>query len=183
MKNVIVALLLLFVALSTPGCKDDPDLPFPETEEFPQIFTNLTPQSTFSAAAVQSSAGNPTASFNIELQGGDLNQVEAIELFSTFRGFNSAGTAGTLSNAPRILVKSLPPTSGSVEVSINELITGVTRANATAGGARVPVTRASLRATESFTFTYELVLKDGRRIVYSPTFNTAPFAGTIAIAQ
>ncbi|UYZ59221.1 hypothetical protein [Hymenobacter latericus] len=182
MKNVITALFLLFVALGTPGCKDDPDLPFPKTEEFPQIFTNLTPQSTFSAAAVQSSAGNPTASFNIEVQGGDLGQVEAIELFSTFRGFNSSG-AGALSNAPRILVKRLPPASGAVEVSINELIAGVTRANATAGGARVPVTRASLRATESFTFTYELVLKDGRRIVYSPTFNNAPFAGTIAIGQ
>lgn len=191
MKKFLYALLLAASTLSVTACRDEDNLPFPKTEEFPLVFTNLSTQSTFKVADVQGTS-NPTASFAIEVKGGDANQIEAIEVYRSFRGFN-VPTSGNpaIGLGPRVLLRTVPPTSGDVEVSINDLINGLTRPSGPSQtGTRVAITRASLRANEGFLFTYELVLKDGRRISYTPLSGgivsgiqaSAPYAGIITIA-
>ncbi|WP_139919985.1 hypothetical protein [Hymenobacter sp. DG01] len=193
MKKFLYALLLAASALSVSACRDEDNLPFPKTEEFPLVFTNLTTQNTFKLADVQGT-GNPTTTFNIEVKGGDASKIEAIEVYRSFRGYNkpAAGVTRAIGTGPRVLLRTVAPSSGSIEVSINDLITGLTRASgATQTGARVALTRASLEANEGFLFTYELVLKDGRRIVYTPLSGgivsgiqaSAPYAGIVTIVQ
>lgn len=191
MKKILYALLLTASAFGFSGCRDEDNLPYPKTEEFPIIFTTITAgQSSYRLTDVAGS-GNPTATFAIEVKGGDPNQVEVVEVYRSFRGFNvPASGMAALGLGPRVLLRTVPPTSSSIEVSINDAISGLTRATgASQGGARTPITRASLRAGEGFLFTYELVLKDGRRIVYTPLSggvvsgaqSTAPFSGLVTI--
>ncbi len=187
MKKFLYALLLATTALGASSCRDEDNLPFPKTEEFPLIFTTVSAQSTFKLADVQGNS-NPTATFDIELKGGDLGKIEAVQVYKTFVGFNvpattTPPTAPTLgAGGPVVLLTTVPPNSGSVQVALNDLIPGLTRATgANQGGARIALTRASLRASEGFRFTYALLLKDGRQITYNATALSAPFSGVVTI--
>lgn len=194
MKKPFLALLLAAVTLSFSACRDEDNLPYPQTEEFPVIFTTITAgQSSFRVAEVNAGTGNPTATFDIEVKGGESNQIDAIEVYRTFRGFNVPTTGNAaLGLGPRALLRTVAPNSGSIDVSINDAINGLTRATgATQGGARTPITRTSLRTGEGFLFTYELVLRDGRRIVYTPLQRgvvtgaqaNAPYSGLVNIVN
>ncbi|QIL75706.1 hypothetical protein [Hymenobacter sp. HDW8] len=184
MKKVLFALLVVISALGASGCEDDPDLPFPETKEYPQIYTNVTAENAFKLTEVQGT-GNAAARFDIQVQGGNANEVEAIQVYRQFVGFNvPAGTTAPALGVggPTVLLRTVPPTSGTIELTIDEVIQGLTRATgATQAGARTALTRASLRTGEGFRFTYALLLKDGTRIEYNPTFLNAPFSGIVTI--
>lgn len=191
MKKIFYALLLTASAFSFSSCRDEDNLPYPKAEEFPVIFTNITDgQSSYKLAEAIGSS-NPTATFNIDVKGGDVSAVEAVEIYRSFRGFNVPAT-GTpiLGLGPRLLLRTVPATSTIVEVTLVDMISGLTRATGTSQtGNRTALTRASLKATEGFLVTYELVLKDGRRIVYTPLSNgivsgtatNAPFSGIVTI--
>jgi hypothetical protein len=186
MKKVFLGLLMIISALGFSSCESDPDLPFPATKEYPQIFTNTSAENAFKLAEVRGT-GNATARFDIQVQGGDVNQVEAIQVYRQFVGFNvpAASVTPTVGvGGPTLLLRTVPPTSGTIEVTINELIPGLTRATgANQAGARVALTRASLQVGEGFRFTYALLLKDGTRVEYSPSFLNAPFSGIVTIVQ
>jgi len=191
MKKLLYALLVTVSAFSFSGCRDEDNLPYPKTEEFPVVFTTLTTGANTYKLTDIAGSGNPVASFSIDLKGGDLSAVEAVEIYRSFRGFNVAATPA-VGTGPRTLLRSVSPSSATIEVSINDAISGLTRATgASQTGARTPITRASLRENEGFLFTYELLLKDGRRIVYTPLSNgivsgaqaIAPYSGTITIVK
>jgi hypothetical protein len=190
MKKIFFGLLIILSALGTSSCEHDPDLPFPATKEYPQIYTNVSAENAFKLAEVQGT-GNATARFDIQVQGGDANEVEAIQVYRQFVGFNvppppvppASPTAPTVGvGGPTVLLRTVPPTSATIEVTIDELLPGLTRATGNAQtGARTALTRASLRAGEGFRFTYALLLKDGTRIEFNPTFLNAPFSGIVTI--
>lgn len=184
MKNIIYAALLVVIGLTSLSCKKDPKLPTPSVEEFPLIFTNTSTQSTYKLSDVQGT-GNPTATFTIDVKGGDLDKVESIEVYRTFRGFNvPSGTAmPTLAfGGPTVLLRTVPPASGSIEVTLTDIIANLTRATGPSqGGNRTAITRASLKANEGFLFTYALLLKGGRRIEFNQSFNAAPLSGLVTI--
>ena len=184
MKKILFSFLIIASSLATSSCKHDPDLPFPDTKEYPQIFTTVSTENSFKLAEVQGS-GNAMARFDIAVGGGDVNSVESIEIYRTFIGFNVPSTPAGLAvgvGGPTVLLRTVPPTSGTIEVSITDLIPGLTRATGPSqGGNRVALTRASLRAGEGFRFTYALLLKDGTRITFNPSFLNAPFAGFLFI--
>jgi hypothetical protein len=188
MKKILFALLVIISAFGSSSCKHDPDLPFPATTDYPQIVTNVSAANSFKLAEIQGT-GNATASFGIEVKGGNANNIEAIEVYRTFIGFNipvprTPPTAPTLAiGGPTVLLRTVPPTSGIVEVNIDELIPGLTRVNGPShqDSPRTPLTRASLRVGEGFHFTYALLLKDGTRITFNPSFLNAPFAGSVFI--
>jgi hypothetical protein len=185
MKKVLFALLVVISALGASSCKHDPDLPFPATEEYPQIYTNVSTANAFKLSEVQGS-GNATARFDIQVQGGDVNKVEGIEVYRQFVGFNvpTTGNPALAVGGPNLLLRTVPPTSATIQVTIDELIQGLTRpTGASQTGTRVAITRASLKAGEGFRFTYALKLKDGSRIDFNPTFLNAPFSGIVTIVQ
>ncbi|MBD2768231.1 hypothetical protein IC235_10040 [Hymenobacter sp. BT664] len=182
MKKHFFAAILALTALGASSCKKDPKLPTPSVEEFPLAFINISAQSTYKVTDIQ--AGNPTATFFIDVRGGDASQVESINIYRTFRGFNvpATGNPALGFGGPTLLLRSVPPTSGNISVTLSDMIAGLTRAaGPSQGGTRVPITGASLRANESFLITYDLLLKGGRRIEYNQSFNTAPLSGTITV--
>ena len=183
MKKYFLAVLLAVTALGASSCKKDPKLPTPAVEEFPQIFTITGTQSTFKVTDIQGT-GNPSASFSIDVRGGDASQVEAIEIYRTFRGFNvpATGTAVVALGGPTVLLRTVPPVSGTVDITVNDIISGLTRpTGASQTGTRAAITRASLKSTEGFLFTYALLLKGGRRIEFNQSFNAAPFSGIVTV--
>jgi hypothetical protein len=195
MKKILYALLLMVSAFNISGCRDEDKLPYPKTEEYPVIFTTITAGQSAYRVADANGGSNPSATFAIDVKG-NTESVDVIEIYRSFRGFNvpTSGTA-VVGLGPRVLLRTVTPTSTSVEVNINDIINGLTRANGPLQVdpriPRVPITRASLRATEGFLITYELVLKDGRRVVYTPlsggvvsgTSSSAPYAGVINITN
>jgi subtilisin family serine protease len=186
MKKVLFALLVVISALGASSCEHDPDFPYPNTKEYPQIYTNVSTENAFKLAEVQSS-GSATARFDIQVQGGNPNEVEAIQVYRQFVGFNvPTGTAAPAVGVggPTVLLRTVPPTSATIELTIDEVIQGLTRATgATQAGARTALTRGSLRAGEGFRFTYALLLKDGTVIQFNPTFLNAPFSGIVTVVQ
>lgn len=184
MKKYIFAVLLAISALGATSCKKDPKLPTPGVEDFPLIYTNLGAQSVFKLADVRGS-GNPTAVINLELRGGDLSQVEAIEIYRQARTFNVPATGNPVLGlgGSTLLLRTVPPASGDVEIALNDLMPNLTRpTGASQAGTRVALTRASLQANEGFLITYALQLKGGRRIEYlAASFLNAPLSGTISI--
>jgi hypothetical protein len=183
MKKILYALLLASATLGATSCNKDPKLPTPSVEDFPQIYTNITTQSTYKLADVRGT-GNPTAIVNLDVRGGDLNQVEAIEVYRTARTFNIPASGNPIlgQGGNTVLLRTVPPASGNVEISINDLIAGLTRpTGASQTGTRTAITRASLQTNEGVLLTYALLLKGGRRIEYNATFNAAPFSGVVSI--
>ncbi|WP_046244495.1 hypothetical protein [Hymenobacter terrenus] len=183
MKKHIFAVLLAISALGATSCNKDPKLPTPDVEEFPQIYTNITAQSTYKVSEIQGGA-NPTATVNLDVRGGDANKVEAIEIFRQARTFNvpATGNATVGQSATRVLLKAVPPVSGDIQIPLSEMIAGLTRpTGASQTGTRVAITPASLKANEGFFLTYGLLLKGGRRIAYNTSFLNAPFSGVVNI--
>jgi hypothetical protein len=183
MKKHFFGLLLAFSALSVSSCEKDPKLPTPGVEEFPQIYTNITAQSSYKVSEIQS---NPTATINLDVRGGNVNDVEAIEIYRQARTFNvPTGTTPApvvAAGGPRVLLKTVPPVSGDVQIPLSEMIAGLTRPTGAAQtGPRAAITSASLRATEGFLITYGLLLKNSRRIEYNASFNNTPFSGIVTI--
>jgi hypothetical protein len=183
MKKILYALLLASTTFGAASCNKDPKLPTPSVAEFPQIYTNITTQSTYKLADARGT-GNPTAIVNLDVRGGDASQVESIEIYRTARTYNVPATGSPVlaQGGTTVLLRTVPPTSGDVEISINDLIAGMTRpTGASQTGTRTAITRASLQANEGFLLTYALMLKGGRRIEYNASFNAAPFSGIVSI--
>ncbi|MCC3157289.1 hypothetical protein LJ737_08565 [Hymenobacter sp. 15J16-1T3B] len=188
MKKILYAALLAVSTLTATSCRDEDNLPFPKTVEYPVVFTNVSASNGFKIAEVQGT-GAANARFDIQVEG-DVSKVDAIEVYRTFVGYNvpattTPPTAPVLGiGGPTVLLRTVAPASGTVEVGIDELVTGLTRpSGASQTGARVALTRASLKSNEGFRFTYALKLKDGSRVDYSPTFLNAPYSGIVAITQ
>ena len=183
MKKIIYVALLVASTLGISSCKDDPNLPTPETVDYPIVRSTLTPQSVYSLASVRDNSQNPSVSFTVEVAG-PVEQVESIEVYRSLRAFTTA-TGTVLAVEPRVLLRTIPPTTATIDVTINEAIAGLTRR----GTPRTPLTRASLRANEGFLFTYELLLKDGQRVVFTPLSGgvvsgaqaNAPFSGLVLV--
>lgn len=191
MKKILYAMLVMAVSFGFAGCRDEDNLPYPKAVDYPIIFTTLTTgQNTFSLTDI-AGTGNPTVTLNLDVKGGNLQEVETIEVYRSFRGFNVAATPA-LGLGPRVLLRTVAPNSGALQLSLNDIVSGLTRATAnTQTGTRTALTRASLKETEGFLFTYELLLKDGRRIVYTPLSNgivsgsqaAAPYAGLVTVVK
>lgn len=184
MKKIIYAALLVASTLGISSCKDDPNLPTPATVDYPIVRSTLTEQSVYSLASVGNNSQNPSVSFTVEVAG-PVERVESIEVYRSARVFTTP-TGTTLAVQPRVLLRSIPPTTATIDVTINEAIAGLTRP----GTPRTPLTRASLRAGEGFLFTYELLLKDGQRVVFTPLSSAgvvsgaqanAPFSGLVLV--
>lgn len=188
MKKLLYTALLAAVTLTATSCRDEDNLPFPKAVEYPLVFTNVTTQNGFKIAEVQGT-GAANARFDIQVSG-DVSNVESIEVYRTFVGYNvpavtTPPTAPVLGlGGPTVLLRTVAPVSGTIEVGIDELIPSLTRpSGASQTGTRVALTRASLRSNEGFRFTYALKLKDGSRVDYSPSFLNAPYSGIVAITQ
>lgn len=195
MKKIMFALWLGFTAVAVTSCKDNDKDPRPATESMPNVTsTNATP--TFSQADARNAAINPTITFTVNVTGPSIDQVEAVEVYKTFRNIvRNAQGQSTIQTLPRVLVRSIAPAQTTIEIPFNDLVANLQRRGAASGAAfnapLTPLTRASLTAQESFLFTYELILKDGRRIVLTPTSGgvvsgsqtIAPFAAIVTIGS
>lgn len=189
MKKFLFASLLAASALSLTACRDEDKLPFPKTVEYPLVFTNASAQNGFKLADAQGT-GAAIGRFDIQVEG-DVSNVESIEIYRTFYGYNvpattTPPTAPTLAaGGPSFLVRTVPPVSSTIEVNLAELVTGLTRATGPShtSTARTAVTRASLRVNEGVRFNYALRLKDGTRVDYSPSFLNAPYSGVVPVVQ
>jgi hypothetical protein len=192
MKKFLFAFSLMVSALSLSSCRDEDNLPYPKTEEYPIIFTNVTASESAYKLSDIAGTGNPTATFSIDVKGGDASKVDYIEVYRSFRGYNVAATPA-LGLGPRVLLRTVPPTSATLEVTLNDMINGLTRPTGSSQtGARTAITRASLKENEGFLVTYELVLKDQSRVVYTPTSaagvvsgtsTNAPYSGSVTIIK
>lgn len=205
MKKIMFALWLGCTSVAMTSCKDNEKDPRPASESVPNI-TSLTATSTISQADARNAAINPTVSFTVNVTGPSIDRVEAIEVYKSFRGI-VANTQGqnVLSTLPRVLVRTIPPVQTTIDITLNDLVANMQR-RGTAAGASItaplsPLTRASLTAgatgtplanlRESFIFTYEILMKDGRRIILTPTSGgvvsgaqtSAPFAAIVTIGS
>lgn len=193
MKKVLFALWMGLSAFAVTSCKDSDKDPLPATESVPNVTTaNSTP--TFTQAAARNTANNPAISFTVSVTGPNIDKVESVEVYKTFRNIvrNAQGQLA-IQTLPRVLVRSIPPSQTTVEVTLNDLVANLQRRGTASGAAfdapLAPLTRTSLATQESFLFTYELLMKDGRRIVLTPisggvvsgTQTAAPFAAIVTI--
>ncbi|GAB2965894.1 hypothetical protein GCM10027048_39880 [Hymenobacter coalescens] len=195
MKKILFALWLGVAAVSMTSCKDEDKDPLPKFEEVPLVLSALT-TATYTQADARSTTANPVISLTTNVTGPNLDKVESVEIYKSLRNIvrNAQGQLA-LQTLPRVLVRTIPPAPTTTEISFNDLVANMQRRGPSSGSAfdapLAPLTRASLTAQESFVFTYELVMKDGRRVVLTPTSGgivsgtqaAAPYAGIVTIVQ
>ena len=182
MKNHLYGLLLLLSAtLALPSCRETDRLPEPANESIPLIIPEVNPQKSFFAfeqsreSVSQAAVLNytrPVFEFVVNPSQG-YAELQTVEVYKSFR---RGGVFG-----PRVKVTDLTSFPATVSLNSQEALTDLfltspTPTNPSPSPVKAlpqnPTSRnrisLNLVNPEAVVFTFEYVLKDGRRIVLTP---------------
>ncbi|MCC2546997.1 hypothetical protein LJY25_11115 [Hymenobacter sp. BT175] len=192
MKKTLFALALLASSmLGFSSCTDQDKLPAPETEDLPILFPRVTPGKDYfpisqSAAAPNSNPTRPVFEFTIDP--GDQREVE-IDRIAVYRSYRRGTQI-----SPRLLVKEVSSFPATITMNSDEALRDLERINGAALTTVYPIKPGSttkeqdptrtnnfLVRNDAIVFTFDYILKDGRRIVLTPLTGTFPSpSGTLS---
>jgi hypothetical protein len=192
--------LLLTVTSSLVACRETSKLPAPAIEDIPLIIPEINPQKSFydvtttrpsTAAITAQNQSRPVFEFVVNPSQG-YTEIQTVEVYKSFRRDNKLG--------PRLKVMDLTSFPATVSINSQDALRGLYATSPVSGSApRQPLLGETNTTTnrvfngEAVVFTFEYVMKDGRRIILTPlstlagsvdaplgTFINAPYA---AIAE
>lgn len=180
MKNFAFAasLLLASSAVLTACYNRDRD-PMPEYSSVGLVKATIDPATdTISyipaRAAPSTNPTRPNVTFTIDLYSQRDVKITKLYIYRTLR----RGTT-TFTYSPRFLLDSITTFPTTVTYNSQQLLTGMVRLDATTNPVTaipyvqsLPTSPNRIFQTDSFIFTYEYVLENGKRIVLTPTTNT-----------
>lgn len=182
MKNYFTSVLLLLTAAATlSSCRETSKLPEPAYESIPLIIPEINPQKSFfdlvtSRYSVNALATNnatrPVFEFVVNPSQG-YSEIQTVEVYKSF--FRTAGS----SLGPRVKVADLTSFPATVTLDSQQALQGLFPTSATTD---IPNPLAVLGANPTLqnriingnavVFTFEYVMKDGRRITLTPLSKT-----------
>lgn len=178
---------LLLAAGSLASCRETSRLPEPAYENLPLILPQINPQkSFFNSTIARISANSPTAptlvrpvfEFVVAPSQG-YAELQTVEVYKSFYS-NSSKSLG-----PRVKAMDLTSFPATVSINSQEAITDLYPAATPAKPIPDPVVNTSvpqgnrLLPFDAVVFTFEYVLKDGRRIILTPISKTP---GSVGVA-
>lgn len=159
MKNIAYLFILLLFGGVFSSCEDDDKKYQPKTEDVPQIFPKKIADKDI--YDLNTLATNPAISFRIDLDTKGV-EVASVEVYKTLDA--------AVTFTPRILHTTLTTFPAEVNIPINDAITGIEIEDGE-GNLR-PLAITDLGTSEdyedTFIYTFEIVRKDGQRIIYTP---------------
>ena len=188
MKKFFLGLLLLTSAAGTlSSCKDDDKIPAPDREDLPLIIPRFHDKDTVTsfinreAAAAPRNTNTPRPVVEFEINPSNADQLQTVEVYKTYGSSpNATFTLFTLS--PRVLAEKYDTFPAKFSQNSEQILTGLTRG----GVALIPNGDAdrynNFTVNSAVIFTFEYILKDGRRIVLTPLDRNGAITGTFANA-
>ena len=176
MKSLLFSLLcLVALAGTTSSCREQSRIPEPATESVPLILPEINPSKSFfsyteSQVSVDTAARRkytrPVFEFVVNPSQG-YAELQTVEVYKSFRRSTTIG--------PRVKVADLTSFPATVSINSQDALTGLyltspTTANPTplaVKGATTGLVNRIIR-TDAVVFTFEYVLKDGRKIILTP---------------
>ena len=186
MKNFFAScLLLLATAGALSSCRDTSKLPEPANESIPLIIPAVNPQKSFFSftesrasvnTAVTSNYVRPVFEFVVNPSSG-YAELQTVEVYKSYRRGTTFG--------PRVKVTDLTSFPATISINSQDAITGLYLNSPTvATPAPLPIkalTDAAINrianSGDAVVFTFEYVMKDGRRIILTP-LNTTKDSGS-----
>lgn len=176
MKKYFTRLLLLVSAVAAlPACRETSKLPEPATESVPLIIPEINPQKSYFdyqlarnsvATTTASGMARPVFEFVVNPSKG-YTELQTVEVYKSFRRNNILG--------PRVKVMDLTSFPATVSLNSQDAIKDLFASSpTTANPTPTPILATSTGARnnmfngEAIVFTFEYILKDGRRIVLTP---------------
>ena len=194
MKRIFLGLLMLASATGTfSSCKDSAKIPAPAEEDMPLILPHFAMgdkttsyldyfRARYSAQQlIDSGATRPSISFIIDPSMAD--KIRTVEVYKSFGTFNTSSLRNGFPNSysniyPRVKAAEFSTFPAMYKANSEEIAEGLTRAGA-------PVKPVS-GVYQAFTpnaviiFTFEYILKDGRRIILTPLDRRGAISGTFS---
>lgn len=179
MKNYVVSFLLLISAtIALSSCRESSKLPEPKNESVPLIIPEINPNKSFfpfrrsqlseqiridSLSTRPSYYVRPEFEFIVNPSQG-YTELQTVEVYKSFR-------RGTSSFGPRVKIADLTSFPATITINSQDALRGLLPSV----GALLPVLAATAtgnnritRNSDAVVFTFEYILKDGRRIVLTP---------------
>ncbi|UOQ99205.1 hypothetical protein MUN81_06840 [Hymenobacter sp. 5317J-9] len=185
MKKYFTQLLLLVMAVSAlPACREASRIPEPATESIPLVIPEINPQKSYfdypsarNSVTTQTTTGTPRPVFEFVVNPSKgYSELQTVEVYKSFRRNNILG--------PRVKVMDLTSFPATVTIDSQEAIKDLfPNSPTTANPAPTPVLATSPGARnnmlngEAVVFTFEYVMKDGRRIILTPLSTTTGSVG------
>jgi hypothetical protein len=177
MKSYFASFLLLSAATVLSSCRETSKLPEPANESIPIIFPEINPQkATFNriaagyseTALVANNATRPVFEFVVNPSKG-YTEIQTVEVYKSF--FRNASTP----LGPRVKVADLTSFPATITIDSQTALTGLYPTSPTPDipnpilvkGA-TPTSPNRIIAGNAVVFTFEYVMKDGRRIILTP---------------
>lgn len=187
MRNRLTSLLGLFLAAgSLASCRESSKLPAPAIESVPLVIPEVNTQKNYfdfvrSRASVNSAASTgivrPVFEFVVNPSQG-YTELNTVEVYKSYRRGTVLG--------PRVKVTDLTSFPATVSINSQDVITDLYLASPTADNptpaplkapAASPAQNNRVLTGDAIVFTFEYVLKDGRRIVLTPLSTTTGSVG------
>ena len=181
MKKYLTRLALLVSAVATlPACRETSRLPEPAYENVPLIIPEVNPKLDYfdraaARASVASGTTRPVFEFVVNPSQG-YAELQTVEVYKSFRRANILG--------PRVKFKELNSFPATVTINSQEAITDLvpstpttSNPNPTPPRAATPTATNTLVNGDAIVFTFEYILKDGRRIILTPLSTTTGSIG------
>ncbi|MBF9220001.1 hypothetical protein [Hymenobacter ruricola] len=183
MKKYFTRLLLLVSAVAAlPACRETSRIPEPAYESIPQIIPEINPAKSFFnysksknsiKTTTDSSYTRPVFEFVVNPSQG-YTEIQTVEVYKSFRRNNILG--------PRIKVTDLSSFPATVTINSQDAIKDLyatspapNNLNPTPILATSATARNNMFNGEAVVFTFEYIMKDGRRIILTPLSTTVGF--------
>jgi hypothetical protein len=190
MKNYLASLLLLLsTGMTLSSCRETSKLPEPKNESVPLIIPEINPQKSFFPfnrsresvnTNIASGVARPEFEFVVNPSQG-YGELQTVEVYKSFR----RGQEGsTLAYGPRVKVTDLTSFPATITLNSQDALrglfptaTGTTPVLATSDNAINRLVSplvsptgnvADNIANDAIVFTFEYIMKDGRRIILTP---------------
>lgn len=188
MKNLLLGLLPLALLAAISSCREQSRIPEPAVDSVPLILPEINPQKSFFDvdasrlsvnAAAASNTARPVFEFVVNPSKGQA-EIQTVELYKCYRQGSRLG--------PRVKVRDLTSFPVTITMDSQEAIAGLYPSSPVAGqipplavlGATASSTNRIERPTiaqSAIVFTFEYVMKDGRRIILTPLSTTEGTVG------
>jgi hypothetical protein len=188
MKKLLLSLLSLALLAGTSSCREQSKIPEPAVDSVPLILPEINPQKyyfDFNAsrmsinAATASNTARPVFEFVVNPSKGQA-EIQTVELYKSYLRGTRLG--------PRVKVRDITSFPTTITMDSQEAIAGLLPTSPVAGQtpplAILGATPSSINridlptiAQSGVVFTFEYVMKDGRRIVLTPLSTTESTVG------